>query len=454
MPLAYSYQRFSSVEQAKGDSLRRQQDLAKKWCHANGLELDDRLTLRDCGVSAFRGKHRKSDRFALASFLSLVEKGEIARGSYLVIESLDRLTREETKSGLILLLNLIERGIKVVQLQPSPLVFDQNSDEMSLMLAIVELSRGHRESLRKSGMIRASWQARRAKARIDKVPMTKRAPCWLEVKEDKFHPIPWKVRTIKEIFRLSCQGHGIFSIARKFNLEEKPNIGSAKKWNKTTINRVLMDRRVLGELQPKAMMEADREAIPAYYPAIIDESTWQRARMLGEERRNKPGRKGTFVNLFSGMIHDAEHGDVYRTHHRKERSALISYGQQNGQPGRATFPHDDLEQAILAQLKELDPAKVLDDERDDEVELLGAELAGIERRISSLEAELLEGDVASIARALRSLEAKKKELLEKLHVARRKARNETTEAWAELKKISPKDGEMRTRLRTALRAMI
>jgi DNA invertase Pin-like site-specific DNA recombinase len=38
-PVAYSYVRFSSAQQALGDSLRRQVDEAEKYCRENGLEL-------------------------------------------------------------------------------------------------------------------------------------------------------------------------------------------------------------------------------------------------------------------------------------------------------------------------------------------------------------------------------------------------------------------------------
>ena len=83
-----------------------------------------------------------------------MEDGEVPRGSYFIIESLDRLTREHVRAGLMLLLGLIESGICIVQLSPTELVYNEKSDEMGLMLAIVELSRGHRESKRKSGLLR------------------------------------------------------------------------------------------------------------------------------------------------------------------------------------------------------------------------------------------------------------------------------------------------------------
>src|SRR4051812_18370777 len=100
-PTAYSYVRFSSPEQAKGDSRRRQEEVRDAWIAKAGATLDTELSLRDEGVSAFSGGHRTNpDRHALAAFLELVKRGRIQRGSYLIVESLDRLSREHIMPAL------------------------------------------------------------------------------------------------------------------------------------------------------------------------------------------------------------------------------------------------------------------------------------------------------------------------------------------------------------------
>ena len=55
MAKAYSYLRFSTPEQIHGDSLRRQTEGARTYAATHNLELDESLTFRDLGVSAFRG---------------------------------------------------------------------------------------------------------------------------------------------------------------------------------------------------------------------------------------------------------------------------------------------------------------------------------------------------------------------------------------------------------------
>ena len=50
MPTAYSYVRFSTPEQIKCDSIRRQVELSQNYAEAHGLTLDDSLQLTDLGV--------------------------------------------------------------------------------------------------------------------------------------------------------------------------------------------------------------------------------------------------------------------------------------------------------------------------------------------------------------------------------------------------------------------
>ena len=144
---AYSYVRFSSKKQEKGDSLRRQTDgTAKAFCQRQGLHLDDKVSLRDLGASAFRGKHHESDVFALGKFLDQARRGRIAPGSWLLVENLDRLTREEERKALRLWLDILDLQINIVQLEPETIFRHDKIDMLDIMRALLELSRGHRES--------------------------------------------------------------------------------------------------------------------------------------------------------------------------------------------------------------------------------------------------------------------------------------------------------------------
>jgi DNA invertase Pin-like site-specific DNA recombinase len=109
------------------------------------------LALADKGVSALRGKNRSVEH-ALGRFLELAKKGTgpVQRGDYLVIENLDRLSREEERTALRLWLDILDAGINIVQLSPETIFRHERSDMTDIIRAIIELSRGHSESRLKS----------------------------------------------------------------------------------------------------------------------------------------------------------------------------------------------------------------------------------------------------------------------------------------------------------------
>lgn len=75
---AYSYLRFSTPEQALGDSERRQVEKAEAWAAAKCIPLDK--SYADRGKSGFKGTNRK--RGALGRFLKQIKAGNIPHGSY------------------------------------------------------------------------------------------------------------------------------------------------------------------------------------------------------------------------------------------------------------------------------------------------------------------------------------------------------------------------------------
>lgn len=71
----------------------------------------------DRGFSAFHGVHKTKG--ALGQFLDLVEAGKIPAGSILLIENIDRLSREDMATALGTVLGIIEHDITIQVLTPS-----------------------------------------------------------------------------------------------------------------------------------------------------------------------------------------------------------------------------------------------------------------------------------------------------------------------------------------------
>jgi DNA invertase Pin-like site-specific DNA recombinase len=465
--LAYSYVRFSHPSQAEGDSLRRQTVAAREWCERNGVCLDTATTLHDLGKSAYTGQHRKNpDRHALAAFLKLVEAGKVPRGSYLIIENLDRLSREHIQPALLLALNLLQAGVRIVQLKPVEMVFDDKSDTLPVMMMMMELSRGHGESAIKSERVGAAWAERKRKARDGEV-LTHRLPAWVEERNGELVLIPARSAVVKRIFVLAAGGYGHAAIVKKLTEENVPAFGASGRWSRSYVAIILKDRRALGEIQPrKRDGKADGPPISNYFPPVINADEWHAARAAGVSRRKQAtGRSTKHVDVFAGLVKNARDGDSYyaatRTDGGKHSRVLVNTNAAEGRAKCYSFPLPTFEQAILSLLSEIDPHEILNgDSGPDESLSLAGELARVEAKIAELEAELLKGDVAALANVLRQLEARKRDLSGRLSEARQRAAHPLSEAWGDAKSLpailsSAPDPEVtRLRLRAALRRMV
>ena len=205
--LAISYLRFSSPEQAKGDSIRRQTEATELYCAKHGYTLTEKYRLRDAGVSAFRGANLEPTS-ALGGLLRQVEQGLIPSGTVLIVESLDRLSREKVRKALTVFLNLIDKGIEIVALADNERRFNADAvdaDSMALVGSIMVMVRAHEESLMKSKRVKASWVTKhRLAAQGEFIKI--QTPSWLAKKDRKYIVIPEKSQVIKRIFKLCLDG--------------------------------------------------------------------------------------------------------------------------------------------------------------------------------------------------------------------------------------------------------
>jgi DNA invertase Pin-like site-specific DNA recombinase len=475
--IAYSYLRFSHPNQAKGDSLRRQKELRDAWLARNkGVALDTALTLEDKGVSGYTGEHRNNpDRHALAAFLALVKQGRIARGSYLIVECLDRLSREDIIPALALLLDLIQSGIRVVQLLPVETVYDAKSNPMHLMMAIMELSRGHSESAMKSERVGHAWQDKKRRAAENGEALTAMVPGWLRVVDGKFEVIDSAADTVRRIFKMATDGYGGGVITRRLNADRVPVFGTGEHWSRAYVMKILSSRTVVGELQPfkgrRAKRKPDGKPIPNYYPRVISDEEWYAARDSIARRKGKAGRlPSSRVNVFAGLLFYALDGGSVQLSNKssptkgmKDNYVLASYKALQGVPGCrvVSFPFDSFERAILTCLREVKPKDVLPLRgRQDKTVVLSGKLAEVEAEIEKLKARLKVRYTDAVADVLQEQEATRQELSEQLTQARQEAASPLGETWGLFRSLidaldnSPEAEDLYVRLRAALRRLV
>lgn len=387
MTLAFSYIRFSSEKQSQGDSLRRQIKYAEEYAAKHNLTLDTH-SYRDLGLSAFKGRNAVEGR--LGAFLEAVDEGLIPKGSYLLVESLDRISRAEVDEALELFLKIIKRGIILVTLQDGQVFSKERIKEdrgISLIISITVMIRAHEESATKQDRVRKSWAAKRAGAETG-VKMTAVAPSWLTLSEDRKKWIVdrAKAKVVQRIFDMSLAGVGTPTIARKFNEEGVPTMQRAAFWTFGVINAILKNESVTGTFTPK---KADAEPIKDYYPRIISDEQFFQVREHLQKRRWVAGHNSRSVlNLFAGICFCASCNNAMRV-----KSAVSSSGKTYLQCGLAyagddcdevIFPGYAAERAILNHLAVKVAGMTTDQHREDPRVVLQAQKGEIEKRIDTL----------------------------------------------------------------------
>lgn len=308
---AFSYVRMSTDLQLKGDSLRRQREASRKYAESHGLELVEDVDLHDIGVSAYKGKNLASGAFG--RFLEAVREGKIEKGSYLLVESFDRMSRQEPMVALKPFMEIVEAGLVLVTLDDERVFRGKISFE-DLIISIAKMSRANEESARKSDRLSQAWKAKRAA--IGQKKLTARCPSWLRLSADRtgFEVIEERAAIIRRIFDEASSGIGTFTIVRRLNEDGVPTFTGKNGWQNSTVNKILSSATAIGIFQPNRMeggkRTPDGDPIRNYFPRIVSQPVFEAAQRGRLERKTKPeqGRKGSggpkgkhFTNLFSKL---------------------------------------------------------------------------------------------------------------------------------------------------------
>ena len=433
----YSYIRFSTPEQEKGDSLRRQREWRDQFVKNNDYELDTSLTLLDKGRSAFKGDHK--NKGALGIFLESVENGTVPRGSILLVESIDRLTRLEPMEAMKMVCFDLFRHDITVQTTVAEYPPDSANDGRIYGL-IAEIQRAHSESKRKSELITASRDEARRAAQEDGTKLTSRCPAWLKpVKQDgaiEFEIIPEAAKAIKNIFEWKLQGIGLGTITIRLN--EGDGWKRPKGWRTSYVKKILHNRALIGDYQPhkKSKTTGKREPagdlIQGYYPKVLDRDLFFKVQELTKRNKGTGGRKDKCSNIFTniakcaycgGTMHYADKGDPPKG----QRYLVCSNGKRNYGCQRYSIRYDETEKLILENCANLKPELILPNpdeqakqcnqlcqERDGKT----AELVDIETQLDNYAARVGMAKSDTIAKRIydqmENLEQQKAELQESL----------------------------------------
>ncbi|MEM1028340.1 MAG: recombinase family protein, partial [Planctomycetota bacterium] len=403
-PKAVSYIRFSSKKQASGASLARQLEATRAYCEREGLRLDETVALRDLGVSAWSGANAETG--ALARFLELVNGGEVQPGTRLIVESIDRISRQAPINAFEIMLGLLRAGIKIVTLMDQQ-VYDAaalNDGRAHVLLALMQ--RAHEESQTKSRRIRDALARKKAAIISDRKPATANCPAWLRLSDDQaeYLPVPDKVAVIRRALEMIRDGFGLEMVAKTFNAKKVPPLSRrSRRWHQSYISRLVRNRQLIGEYQPHEGTGKDRrpagDAILGLYPAVIDKSLFYAAQKAQAKRSTKPGRTGSRVNLFSGLVVDTKGATWVATHKGpRDKHRLVSGAARAGVPGHVyqSIPLDHFEDGLMLMIRQLWERRAAPTPQTDRIDDLLATVADLDAKLGALREKIKSAGVKQV----------------------------------------------------------
>ncbi len=403
MPTAYSYIRFSTPDQAKGDSFRRQVEMSDAYAEKHGLEIDASLRMTDLGKSAFTGKNLTEG--ALGAFVKEVEDGKVERGSYLLVESLDRLSRAVVPKALRLFLALVEAGITIVTLADERAYSEESlsNDMTDIIISIVIMSRAYEESQRKADRLSRSWAQKRKL--IGERALTGTCPAWLKKREDwsGFDIVEERAVIVREIFQLVHDGVGHTGVTDRLNTRKEPTWTRGKKkaqgWHSSYVAKIIENRAVIGHFQPHRMENGKRvpagDEVKNYFPALIPEPMF----LSVQNRKPRPAGKcaNSVSNLFTRLAFDGYHpearmhfGDKGTSKTGKGRwTYLVSDHRRIDPTSRKIFwRYDHFETAFLRFVEGFDWGVLAGQQRSDELTKVEGEILVLESRVEESIAQI------------------------------------------------------------------
>ena len=449
-PRVYSYTRFSTPEQAEGDSKRRQTEGARRWMERKNTErarealpplsFDERLNLADLGVSAFRGANTGEDK-GLGGFLHACRAGLIPAGSFLVVESLDRVSRMTPRRVSRILDDIVDAGVVIATLSDGQ-EYDAerlDSDPTALLIALMVSWRAHEESKVKGQRLSAAWAEKRQRVRDGRdAKLTGKGPSWLQWTPSGWEEHPANADTVRRIFRMTLEGVGEHKIAQELNAQAVPVMGRGKMWHRSTIAKVLRSPSVIGTLIPGRMDHSEgrkvrklEQPIAGAFPSVVSVADWTAVQALKDGKAPAVRGRGAAAplsNLLAGLARCPECGASMTRVNKgnpakggkpklvctRAKAGAAEHGYRSVDLANVHSVFEDKWQTLLADVPVGDGSDHLDREHADLVGAIDAvesELADIERRhgdrptqTARIRRQALEAFVASYRASLDEIE--------------------------------------------------
>lgn len=300
MPVAFSYIRFSSADQARGDSLTRQQEYVANWLLSNPDYALSGASFQDLGISGYSGKHLES---GFGKLLAAVESGVIKSGDVVLIEAIDRAGRLEPSVMLHLLTGIVNAGVKLITLDDGITYCNGPTNSNNLFLLVAKVQQAHQYSDALSRRIKDAYTRKKERAAAGD-GVKRHTPIWLTSEGELVEGL---APIIVQVFEDYADGLGERRILTRIR-GKHPLVEAT---NPTTLKRWLRNPTAIG-------LWNDIEDV---YPPVISKELWYRVQKRlaeGYKSRSAPSKY-----LLSGLVRCGRCGTNYCVVDTKRSPAVM-----------------------------------------------------------------------------------------------------------------------------------
>lgn len=330
-PMLYLYSRVSTEKQAKSNKtgIERQTKgdgpirARNKFSNLPVYEFDD------SGLSAHHGHNLIKGK--LGQFVDLCEKGQVAAGSVLAMEDLDRFTRIAITAAQQYVNSVLNAGVTIYLWGgegKSEKLFRKNNF-VDAIEAVLALEGAYQYSKKLSFRVKNAAKIKLEKIRSgaseakDEEGYTKAVrgygtnAWWVETSSGFVRPHPYYWDIAREMVELTLQGLGHLKL--KKHLDDKcykpPRISSkypSKGWGTNLVSKFHTRRALLGEVSFKIKSESlsdngnltnegsfEEYFMADYYPAVCTPEEFARMAHIKRDKRSGTDKKEAF-GLFVG----------------------------------------------------------------------------------------------------------------------------------------------------------
>ena len=252
----------------------------------------------------------------LGAFVKKVKRGEIAKGSVLILERLDRFSRNYFDIVFPVWLELLQSGLEIFSCVTRTHYTLQTIRDNPMLagMALMELANANEYSRGMGKRIANAFDIRISLCKQgQKMNLGGWVPKWFdfigEAKKAGEYRSNKHFRTIQRICNEYIAGRSMYQIARGLIADNTPTVMGGK-WAQGTIANLLRHRTLLGTLEHKGL------TIRNFFPPVLSKPEWDKLQAkLNENKARKGGGAGSDIvaNLFRNRCKCATCGATITT---------------------------------------------------------------------------------------------------------------------------------------------